>query len=179
MEVKLRKWKQSIISFYVLSVGPSISFWNIFFLLSFFLSFFWLKNYQNMINLHKKVFIFLADYFLSGNQQLLPGDYILSRNKCFKLIHQNNDDGYLEMINVKSNESLWVSGTINSVRAKMQSDGNFVLYNSDSKVQWSSGTAGNPESILEMQDDGNIVIYNKLRKSIWASQTISFCPGTT
>ena len=83
------------------------------------------------------------------------------------------------MINVKSNESLWVSDTINSVRAKMQSDGNFVLYNSDSEVQWSSGTAGNPESILEMQDDGNIVIYNKLRKSIWASQTISFCPGTT
>jgi YD repeat-containing protein len=43
--------------------------------------------------------------------------------------------------------------------ALMQTDGNFVLYNSASASLWSTGTAGTNASSIFMQDDGNLVLY--------------------
>jgi hypothetical protein len=61
----------------------------------------------------------------------------------------------------------------------MQWDGNFVFYASDGRVEWTSGTHGNPHSILKMRDDGNLVINSNQVNPIWETQTYSFCPGTT
>jgi RHS repeat-associated protein len=43
--------------------------------------------------------------------------------------------------------------------AIMQTDGNFVLYNSSNSALWSTGTAGSNASSIFMQDDGNLVSY--------------------
>jgi RHS repeat-associated protein len=48
---------------------------------------------------------------------------------------------------------------IANYHATMQSDGNFVLYNSANASQWSTGTGGSNAGPIMMQDDGNLVLY--------------------
>ncbi|MEV7522519.1 trypsin-like serine protease [Streptomyces sp. NPDC091371] len=50
--------------------------------------------------------------------------------------------------------------------ARMQADGNFVVYKKDGGegkggALWSTGTWGNPGARLVLQDDGNLVLYKK------------------
>jgi|NOAtaT_6_FD_contig_111_537912_length_1593_multi_5_in_0_out_0_2 hypothetical protein len=61
--------------------------------------------------------------------------------------------------------------------ARVQTDGNFVLYTSNSfeskHAIWSSNTYGKGTAPyqLRMQDDGNLVLYDAYQKPIWASDT--------
>ena len=48
---------------------------------------------------------------------------------------------------------------VQSNYATMQTDGNFVLYNSSNSALWSTGTGGTNASSIFMQDDGNWVLY--------------------
>ncbi len=54
--------------------------------------------------------------------------------------------------------------------AVMQTDGNFVVYGTDSKVLWATGT-GTPGSKIIMQTDGNLVIYAPDGTALWSSST--------
>jgi hypothetical protein len=56
----------------------------------------------------------------------------------------------------------------------MQTDGNLVLYRSESKGQvsrWSSGTAGTDGYVAIMQGDGNFVVYGRHSNPLWSSVT--------
>ena len=55
--------------------------------------------------------------------------------------------------------------------AKMQSDGNFVLYDQHNAPVWASNTAGSPGAYLAIQDDGNMVVYRKDGHPLWATNT--------
>ena len=55
--------------------------------------------------------------------------------------------------------------------AKMQSDGNFVLYDQHNVAVWASNTGGFPGAYLAVQDDGNMVVYHKNGHSLWATNT--------
>jgi cell wall-associated NlpC family hydrolase len=66
------------------------------------------------------------------------------------------------------NGPLWSSNTRGSnSRLVMQSDGNLVIY-SDSGVIFSTGTSGRGGNRLIMQDDGNLVMYGG--GPVWASK---------
>jgi cell wall-associated NlpC family hydrolase len=66
-------------------------------------------------------------------------------------------------------QSLW-SGP-NGYWAAMQSDGNFVIYNSSNGHEvWDSGTSV-PGSRITMQGDGNLVIYDPAGTALWSSDT--------
>jgi hypothetical protein len=52
----------------------------------------------------------------------------------------------------------------------MQGDGNLVVYTSDNRPVWASGTWGHPGAVLRVQDDCNMVIYDG-PYAIWASWT--------
>ena len=53
----------------------------------------------------------------------------------------------------------------------MQSDGNVVLYNTQSKPLWQTNTAGiNPREFI-MQTDGNLVLYDTSGQPHWESNT--------
>jgi hypothetical protein len=54
----------------------------------------------------------------------------------------------------------------------MQSDGNVVLYNSQSQPRWSTNTGGliEPREFI-MQNDGNLVLYDTSGQPHWASNT--------
>ena len=73
---------------------------------------------------------------------------------------------------LKQGDSLISSN--NRFKAVYQTDGNFVIYNSNNTAFWASNTAYNEirrrSNRLIMQSDGNLVIYNN-RTPIWASNT--------
>lgn len=53
--------------------------------------------------------------------------------------------------------------------ATMQSDGNFVVYDSGHVARWSTGTNGHSGSVLQVQTDGNWIIYAPGHIALWAS----------
>jgi hypothetical protein len=61
----------------------------------------------------------------------------------------------------------------NGYTAILQTDGNFVVYNSAQKALWSSGTyeRGTAPYILVMQTDNNLVLYDSTNRALWASNT--------
>lgn len=60
--------------------------------------------------------------------------------------------------------------TTNRIRMVMQTDGNLVVYNEQSKPIWASMTFGQNHRAI-FQQDGNLVIHNGEDRPIWASQT--------
>jgi len=61
--------------------------------------------------------------------------------------------------------------------ARMQDDGNFVIYNGTNfqsqNAVWASNTGGKGSAPfhLAMQNDGNLVVYDRYNKPTWASDT--------
>lgn len=104
-------------------------------------------------------------------RQILPGGSLRSPNLRYVLMYQT--DGNLVLSNDVSKAPLWAthtSGTVPGV-AKMQADGNFVLYDSANVPLWASGTAGNPDAYFSLQNDGNFVIYRADGVPLWGTGT--------
>lgn len=111
---------------------------------------------------------------LNPGEELQAGQKLFSPSGEYFLVMQT--DGNLVVYAVGpdtnaevTNVALWASNTNGQggVVAKMQGDGNFVVYTAGGAAVWSSGTAGQANSFVRMQDDGNLVIY----KAIWATDT--------
>jgi len=71
-------------------------------------------------------------------------------------------------------KSIW--STCHTYEARMQGDGNFVLYKWTDGEQapiWASNTCGTGEGPfrLNMQGDGNLVVYDSNNAPTWASNT--------
>jgi hypothetical protein len=68
--------------------------------------------------------------------------------------------------------ALWATGTQGTSGhvAVMQSDGNFVLYDTNNHALWSSSTSGHPGAYVSVQIDGNLVVYSGT-SALWASNT--------
>lgn len=94
---------------------------------------------------------------LQPNQWLNINDALTSNNGQYQLILQ--PDGDLVLYRLGYPSGLWSSGTKDAIRAIMQSDGNFVLYDHSGKPLWATGTSGANASFLILQDNGNLVIY--------------------
>ncbi len=61
----------------------------------------------------------------------------------------------------------------NGMRAAMQGDGNFVVYNASNTPLWYTNTAGHPGSHITLQTDGNLVLYDANHVARWSSKTAS------
>ena len=73
---------------------------------------------------------------------------------------------------------LWSSGTDSPGDSAgtgsfcvMHEDGNFVIYDEDSRPCFETGTRGYPGSFLRCQNDGNVVIYTPGLEPVWHSGT--------
>ena len=112
-----------------------------------------------------------------GGTQLTVNQVILSTNKCFKL--QMQPDSNLVVYQTKDLKPLWASGTMNSgaVVAKMQTDGNFILYDAGSNIKWASATSSNPGAILNLLDTGNLVVQTSASNSapLWQTGVTGSC----
>jgi len=107
---------------------------------------------------------------LYPNQQLTPNTSIISDNGVFTF--GMGGDGNLWVKDNVRNVVLHSFNIANrgAVRAVMQGDGNFVVYDAKNGVIWQSKTAGSSGAYMVMQDDGNLVIYYNGR-AIWALGT--------
>jgi RHS repeat-associated protein len=78
-------------------------------------------------------------------------------------------DGNLYIYNWAAGVGTWGPGTQghSGAYARLETDGNFVVYTSTGVALWSSGTSGTNAERLDMEDDGRIIIY----KSAWNSGT--------
>ncbi|MCA9166170.1 MAG: VCBS repeat-containing protein [Planctomycetales bacterium] len=96
---------------------------------------------------------------LTGDAQLLPGEFLISPEHGYKLVYQF--DGNLVLYRADG-VALWTSNTFGKDpgRVVMQSDGNLVIYGPADEVHFASGTSGNPNATLVLQGDGNLVIYD-------------------
>ncbi|XP_040922103.1 lectin-like [Toxotes jaculatrix] len=105
--------------------------------------------------------------FISKNDELRKGDYLLSNNREWKAIFQN--DGNFVIYGWKP---VWASDTDGSdaFRLCMQADCNLVMYNQDGQARWHTNSAKPTPNMcrLELTDDGKLLLYRE-STPIWKS----------
>lgn len=103
-------------------------------------------------------------------QELSRGQSVDSADNRFQFVLQT--DGNLVLYYRSTGVVLWASGTNGRTvtHARMQGDGNLVLYNGRTAV-WSTRTAGNPGAQLVVQNDGNVVLYRTNGRAVWSTRT--------
>ncbi|KAL4001209.1 G protein-coupled receptor [Sarotherodon galilaeus] len=94
--------------------------------------------------------------FLSKNEELRRGDYLVSNNKQYKAIFQ--DDGNFVIYD--------------AVRLCMQADCNLVMYNKCDTPRWSTNSYGPAANLcrLQLTDDGKLVLNREECEEIWSSE---------
>ncbi|XP_042255765.1 lectin-like [Thunnus maccoyii] len=105
--------------------------------------------------------------YLSKNDELRRGDYLISNNRQWKAMFQ--DDGNFVIFGWKP---MWASDTAgtDAHRLCMQADCNLVMYNKADKPKWHTNSA-KPESNmcrLHLTDDGKLVL-DREGDQIWTS----------
>ncbi|MFE6868994.1 RHS repeat-associated core domain-containing protein [Kitasatospora sp. NPDC057692] len=112
-----------------------------------------------------------------GNKELKAGFVLKSgesvRSNSTQLAMQT--DGNLVLTSLRSDSVLWSSNTQDhpGSRAVMQDDGNFVVYDPQNTVLWSTGTGVGAGSgyFAVVQDDGKFMVYAPGWQSKWGTST--------
>ncbi|XP_075903858.1 B-type lectin plumieribetin-like [Nelusetta ayraudi] len=111
--------------------------------------------------------------YLSKNDELRRGDYLLSNNREWKAIFQ--DDGNFVVYGWKP---VWASDTAGTdvYRLCMQSDCNLVMYTKCDKPKWHTNSANECFKMcrLYLTDDGKLVVYREADQ-VWSSADASSC----
>ncbi|XP_026147669.1 mannose-specific lectin-like [Mastacembelus armatus] len=107
--------------------------------------------------------------FLSKNEELRRGDFLMSNNGNWKAIFQ--DDGNFVIYGWKP---VWASDTHGSdaFRLCMQADCNLVMYNKNNSPRWHTNSVrcGANMCRLQVTDDGKLVVSRE-NEAIWDSGT--------
>ncbi|RJQ80402.1 LysM peptidoglycan-binding domain-containing protein [Pseudonocardiaceae bacterium YIM PH 21723] len=107
---------------------------------------------------------------LRANQELRDDQNIVSDNGRFRLAMQ--PDGNLVLADLNSGSAIWSSKTNGSGKsAKMQGDGNFVVYADGDDAKWSSNTNGNDGAYVVVGNDGNVVVCKDDAGTLWETGT--------
>lgn len=106
---------------------------------------------------------------LTGGENLLPSQSLISSDSRFSLVLQQSDGN---AVIYGPTGALWSSNTAGgqSTALVLQLDGNIVIRSPVNDPIWFSNTANNPGSVLIMQNDGNLVLYAG-SSPIWSSGT--------
>jgi hypothetical protein len=107
-------------------------------------------------------------------ERLNAGQKLESDNRVFRFSLQA--DGNAVVYNNNTGAVCWHSNTNGNpgAYARMQSDGNFVVYSAGGAPLFNTGTHGNSYAWMHMQNDGNLVIYkSNTLTPIWATSMIT------
>ncbi|KAM8731979.1 B-type lectin plumieribetin-like [Acanthopagrus schlegelii] len=111
--------------------------------------------------------LIMSRNFLSKNDELRKGDFLISNNGEYEAIFQ--DDGNFV---VYGWQPLWASDTAGSdaTRLCMQADCNLVMYNNDDQARWHTNSYRSSCNIcrLQLTDDGKLVLHRE-NEEIWTS----------
>lgn len=114
-------------------------------------------------------FRIMSRNFVSMNEELQRGDYLLSNNGEWKAVFQVTST--INCIYYKL--LLVIQWYTNTSLVCLQEDSNFVIYGW--KPVWASDTYGSDAVRLCMQHDGNLVMYNKGDQPRWHTNTVHKC----
>jgi hypothetical protein len=109
-----------------------------------------------------------------ADQHLHAGEEIVSLSGQYHLTFQA--DGNLVLYD--AGIAVWHTDTwdrpnkLRPICARMQEDGNLVLYTCSNQAAWSSGSDGRGGAYLAIQDDRNVVIYTQGGDAVWATDTM-------
>ncbi len=109
---------------------------------------------------------------LQQGESLRPGQKLVSQNKQFELVMQEDGNLVLYKVWEGTREAVWDSktrGHPGSYCILQQDDGHFVIYNKKERVIWANREFGGRR--LVVQNDGNVVIYNSKDQKIWDTRT--------
>ena len=104
---------------------------------------------------------------LQPNQRLAAGQTLVSTNRRFRLIYQN--DGNLVLYDDSDRAALWATNTGGTTTGQvlLQGDGNLVVYDAGNVGIFATGTVGNANARLLVQNDGNLVLYAANGQPVW------------
>ncbi|XP_061094969.1 B-type lectin plumieribetin-like [Conger conger] len=111
----------------------------------------------------------MSQNYLSKNDELRRGDYIISNNREFKAVFQ--DDGNFVIYGWKP---IWSSDTASSEphRLCMQADCNFVMYKKNGHPIWNTKTYECRSNMCRahLKDNGFLVLETE-SEEIWTSES--------
>ncbi|XP_076124043.1 B-type lectin plumieribetin-like [Alosa pseudoharengus] len=113
--------------------------------------------------------------FMCTNDELRKGDYLLSNNREYKAVFQN--DGNFVIYGWKPTWASDTWGVADAYRLVMQEDCNLVMYTNIDKPCWNTAThTGGPgtRSRAFLRDDGVLVVENNGRE-VWNSTMSKGC----
>ncbi|MFB8171442.1 hypothetical protein ACFC60_26220 [Kitasatospora purpeofusca] len=105
---------------------------------------------------------------LKSGEALATEENLTSSNGRFQLIFQN--DGNLVLADLEAGGVVvWNSASADrgATEARMQEDGNFILFDPSGEAQWATGTDGNDGACVSVTDDGNVVITRDGDGTLW------------
>nr|BAE79275.1 lily-type Lectin [Nuchequula nuchalis] len=109
----------------------------------------------------------MSKNYLSKNDELRKGDFLISNNRQFKAVFQ--EDGNFVVYGWKP---MWFSGTNGAdvERLCMQADCNLVMYNACDEPKWHSNSSKPKPNMcrLQLTDTGDLVVYRECEE-IWRS----------
>ncbi|XP_071767461.1 B-type lectin plumieribetin-like [Centroberyx gerrardi] len=111
----------------------------------------------------------MSQTFISADQELRKGDFLLSNDGNYKAIFQ--DDGSLV---VYKWSPIWTTDTVSAeaFRVLLQQDTNLVMYTKEDRPVWDTGTytnSVNNRMRLTLTDQGFLVVDNNGQR-IWTSE---------
>ena len=106
---------------------------------------------------------------LKPGYQLYVLDTLTSADGNYQLMLQDDGDLVLNRIN-KPHSLIWSAGIKGKhpLKAVMQDDGSFVVYDKEGKELWNSGSTGNPGAVLGFAEDGRLTLSAN-GKTVWKS----------
>ncbi|XP_039645431.1 mannose-specific lectin-like [Perca fluviatilis] len=112
--------------------------------------------------------------FLSINDQLHMGQFLMSNSRQYKAIFQDDGNFVVYACANSPHKAVWATGTNGSdaVRVIMQADGNLVMYNQSNQPKWSSGTyiKGTCDKCrVELTDGGKLELTRTVTEKVWHS----------
>ncbi|XP_041824299.1 lectin-like [Melanotaenia boesemani] len=109
----------------------------------------------------------MSKNYLSKNDELHKGDYLISNNREWKAVFQ--DDGNFVVYGWKP---VWASNTAgtDAMRLCMQADCNLVMYNKADEAKWHTNSAKSQCKMcrLQLTNNGKLVVYRE-GDDIWTS----------
>jgi hypothetical protein len=93
---------------------------------------------------------------IAVNECITPGVKVWSCYGCFYL---ELEAGGNMAIKNKQGQSVSYTTTPGGVKACLNVDGNFELFNASNSVIWQTGTSGNPGAYIEVQYDALLAVW--------------------
>ncbi|XP_027129953.1 mannose-specific lectin [Larimichthys crocea] len=125
------------------------------------------QDYLNQDQVKTKTRQNMSRNYVSKNDELRRGDYLMSNNGQWKAVFE--DDGNLVIYGWKP---VWTSETNGSdaIRLCMQADCNLVMYSQCDSPRWQTNSAKPKCNMcrLQLTDDGKLVLYRECDE-IWSS----------